>query len=62
MLLEEIKANISSDEDGSSDDEPEEEKKRIGKQSEEMPGDEGELPTEKLPCWIYSIFPQPFNL
>lgn len=42
MLLEEIKANLSSDEDGSSDDEPEEgEKKRIGKQSEETPGDDG---------------------
>ncbi|XP_058148095.1 transcriptional regulator ATRX isoform X3 [Dasypus novemcinctus] len=40
MLLEEIKANLSSDEDGSSDDEPEEGKKRIGKQNEENPGDE----------------------
>lgn len=57
MLLEEIKANISSDEDGSSDDEPEGEKKRIGKQSEETPGDEGEFPKETLPCWIYSLFP-----
>lgn len=43
MLLEEIKANLSSDEDGSSDDEPEGERKRIGKQGEETPGDEGEL-------------------
>uniref|UniRef100_A0A8C0SRG4 Transcriptional regulator ATRX n=1 Tax=Canis lupus familiaris TaxID=9615 RepID=A0A8C0SRG4_CANLF len=41
MLLEEIKANLSSDEDGSSDDEPEEGKKRTGKHSEENPGDEG---------------------
>ncbi|XP_015841730.1 transcriptional regulator ATRX isoform X2 [Peromyscus maniculatus bairdii] len=40
MLLEEIKANLSSDEDGSSDDEPEGERKRIGKQGEETPGDE----------------------
>ncbi|XP_008835891.1 transcriptional regulator ATRX isoform X3 [Nannospalax galili] len=40
MLLEEIKANLSSDEDGSSDDEPEGEKKRTGKQNEETPGDE----------------------
>ncbi|XP_058514581.1 transcriptional regulator ATRX isoform X1 [Ochotona princeps] len=42
MLLEEIKANLSSDEEGSSDDEPEPEegKKRIGKQNEENPGDE----------------------
>ncbi|XP_006902938.1 PREDICTED: transcriptional regulator ATRX-like isoform X2 [Elephantulus edwardii] len=34
MLLEEIKANLSSDEDGSSDEDPEEEKKRTRKQSE----------------------------
>ncbi|XP_060230600.1 transcriptional regulator ATRX isoform X2 [Meriones unguiculatus] len=40
MLLEEIKANLSSDEDGSSDDEPEGEKKRTGKQSEETPEDD----------------------
>ncbi|GAB1303054.1 Transcriptional regulator ATRX [Apodemus speciosus] len=41
MLLEEIKANLSSDEDGSSDDEGDGgEKKRIGKQSEETPGDD----------------------
>ncbi|XP_070113452.1 transcriptional regulator ATRX isoform X13 [Equus caballus] len=40
MLLEEIKANLSSDEDGSSDDEPEEGKKRTGKHNEENPGDE----------------------
>ncbi|XP_021575163.1 transcriptional regulator ATRX isoform X6 [Carlito syrichta] len=40
MLLEEIKANLSSDEDGSSDDEPEEVKKQTGKQNEENPGDE----------------------
>ncbi|XP_031222238.1 transcriptional regulator ATRX isoform X3 [Mastomys coucha] len=41
MLLEEIKANFSSDVDGSSDDEPDGgEKKRIGKQSEETPGDD----------------------
>ncbi|XP_051035409.1 transcriptional regulator ATRX isoform X2 [Phodopus roborovskii] len=45
MLLEEIKANLSSDEAGSTDDEPEGEKKRIGKQSEEIPGDE-EAPTQ----------------
>uniref|UniRef100_A0A9L0IHB1 Transcriptional regulator ATRX n=1 Tax=Equus asinus TaxID=9793 RepID=A0A9L0IHB1_EQUAS len=37
---EEIKANLSSDEDGSSDDEPEEGKKRTGKHNEENPGDE----------------------
>lgn len=43
MLLEEIKANLSSDEDGSSDDEPEEGKNRTGKRNEENPGDEGEL-------------------
>lgn len=47
MLLEEIKANLSSDEDGSSDDESEEGKKRSGKHNEENPGDEGELPKEK---------------
>lgn len=47
MLLEEIKANLSSDEDGSSDDESEEGKKRTGKQNEENTGDEGELPKEK---------------
>ncbi|MEJ1281490.1 ATRX chromatin remodeler [Cricetulus griseus] len=46
MLLEEIKANVSSDEERSSDDQPEGEKKRIEKQSEETPGDEGELPKE----------------
>lgn len=46
MLLEEIKANLSSDEDGSSDDEPEEGKKRTGKHSEENPGDEGQLQRE----------------
>lgn len=46
MLLEEIKANLSSDEDGSSDDEPEEGKKRTGKHNEENPGDEGELQRE----------------
>uniref|UniRef100_A0A8C5KL61 Transcriptional regulator ATRX n=1 Tax=Jaculus jaculus TaxID=51337 RepID=A0A8C5KL61_JACJA len=46
MLLEEIKANLSSDEDGSSDDEPEEGKKRTGKLNEETPGDEGELPKQ----------------
>ncbi|GAB5584715.1 transcriptional regulator ATRX isoform X1 [Prionailurus iriomotensis] len=40
MLLEEIKANLSSDEDGSSDDEPEEGKKRTGKHNEGNPGDE----------------------
>ncbi|XP_051683310.1 transcriptional regulator ATRX isoform X5 [Oryctolagus cuniculus] len=40
MLLEEIKANLSSDEEGSSDDEPQEGKKRTGKQNEENPGDE----------------------
>ncbi|XP_036877669.1 transcriptional regulator ATRX isoform X2 [Manis javanica] len=40
MLLEEIKANLSSDEDGSSDDEPEEGKNRTGKHNEENPGDE----------------------
>ncbi|XP_040600239.1 transcriptional regulator ATRX isoform X3 [Mesocricetus auratus] len=40
MLLEEIKANLSSDEDGSSEVEPEGEKKRTGKPSEEPPGDE----------------------
>ncbi|KAM4818959.1 transcriptional regulator ATRX isoform 2-T2 [Thomomys bottae] len=39
MLLEEIKANLSSDENGSSDDEPEKEKKRNGKQVEVNPGD-----------------------
>lgn len=44
MLLEEIKANLSSEEDGSSDDEPEEGKKRTGKHNEVNPGDEGELP------------------
>lgn len=43
MLLEEIKANLSSDEDGSSDDEPEEGKKRTGKHNEENLGAEGEL-------------------
>lgn len=36
MLLEEIKANLSSDEDGSSDDEAEVGKKRTGKQSDEI--------------------------
>uniref|UniRef100_A0A9L0I6W3 Transcriptional regulator ATRX n=1 Tax=Equus asinus TaxID=9793 RepID=A0A9L0I6W3_EQUAS len=46
MLLEEIKANLSSDEDGSSDDEPEEGKKRTGKHNEENPGDEGEPKNE----------------
>ncbi|XP_039705200.1 transcriptional regulator ATRX isoform X12 [Pteropus medius] len=40
MLLEEIKANLSSDEDGSSDDEPEEGKKRTGKHNEENLGAE----------------------
>lgn len=49
MLLEEIKANLSSDEDGSSDDEGDGgEKRRIRKQSEETPGDDGEIPKEKL--------------
>jgi transcriptional regulator ATRX len=49
MLLEEIKANLSSDEDGSSDDEPDGGgKKRIGKQSEESPADDGELRREQL--------------
>lgn len=49
MLLEEIKANLSSDEEGSSDDEPEPEegKKRIGKQNEENQGDEGVLLKQK---------------
>lgn len=46
MLLEEIKANLSSDEDGSSD-ESEEGKKRTGKHNEENLGDEGEFPREK---------------
>ncbi|KAM8753314.1 transcriptional regulator ATRX isoform 1-T1 [Rhynchonycteris naso] len=41
MLLEEIKANISSEEDGSSDDEPQEGKKRTGKHNEVNAGDEG---------------------
>ncbi|XP_016062741.1 PREDICTED: transcriptional regulator ATRX isoform X3 [Miniopterus natalensis] len=40
MLLEEIKANLSSEEDGSSEDEPEEGKKRTGKHNEVNPGDE----------------------
>ncbi|XP_024430769.1 transcriptional regulator ATRX isoform X6 [Desmodus rotundus] len=40
MLLEEIKANLSTEEDGSSDDEPEEGKKRTGKHHEANPGDE----------------------
>uniref|UniRef100_A0A8D1FDV0 Transcriptional regulator ATRX n=1 Tax=Sus scrofa TaxID=9823 RepID=A0A8D1FDV0_PIG len=40
MLLEEIKANLSSDEDGSSDDESEEGKKRTGKHNEENLGEE----------------------
>lgn len=44
MLLEEIKANLSSEDDGSSDDEPEEGKKRIGKHNEVNAGDEGEHP------------------
>lgn len=47
MLLEEIKANLSSDEDGSSDDESEEGKKRTGKHNEENLGEEGEFPKEK---------------
>nr|KAF6491794.1 ATRX chromatin remodeler [Molossus molossus] len=47
MLLEEIKANISSEEDRSSDDEPEEGKKRTGKHNEVNRGDDGELPKEK---------------
>lgn len=47
MLLEEIKANLSTEEDGSSDDEPEEGKKRTGKHHEANPGDEGEHPKEK---------------
>lgn len=41
MLLEEIKANLSSDEDASSDEEPAEGKKRTGKQNENT-GDDGE--------------------
>ncbi|XP_036126879.1 transcriptional regulator ATRX isoform X3 [Molossus molossus] len=40
MLLEEIKANISSEEDRSSDDEPEEGKKRTGKHNEVNRGDD----------------------
>lgn len=44
MLLEEIKANLSSEDDGSSDDEPEEGKKRTGKHNEINLGNEGELP------------------
>ncbi|XP_072483056.1 transcriptional regulator ATRX isoform X7 [Notamacropus eugenii] len=42
MLLEEIQANISSDEDASSDEEPAKIKKRIVKQNEENTGDESE--------------------
>uniref|UniRef100_A0A7M4EMV2 DNA helicase n=1 Tax=Crocodylus porosus TaxID=8502 RepID=A0A7M4EMV2_CROPO len=41
MLLEEIKANLSSDEDASSDEEPDEGKKKTGKQNENT-GDDGE--------------------
>lgn len=48
MLLEEIKANFPSDEDVSSDDEPEEGKKKNWKAHEENPGDEGVLPKENL--------------
>ncbi|XP_025070232.1 transcriptional regulator ATRX isoform X2 [Alligator sinensis] len=40
MLLEEIKANLSSDEDASSDEEPAEGKKRTGKQNENTGDDE----------------------
>ncbi|XP_074133275.1 transcriptional regulator ATRX isoform X8 [Sminthopsis crassicaudata] len=42
MLLEEIQANISSDEDASSDEEPAKIKKRVVKQNEENTGDESE--------------------
>ncbi|XP_043830302.1 transcriptional regulator ATRX isoform X5 [Dromiciops gliroides] len=42
MLLEEIQANITSDEDASSDEEPAKMKKRIVKQNEENTGDESE--------------------
>lgn len=41
MLLEEIKANLSSDEDASSDEESDEGKKKTGKQTENT-GDDGE--------------------
>lgn len=41
MLLEEIKANLSSDEEASSDDESDEGKKKRGKQNEHA-GDDGE--------------------
>lgn len=40
MLLEEIKANLSSDEDTSSDEQPEEGKKKPAKQTENT-GDDG---------------------
>uniref|UniRef100_A0A7M4EQ57 Transcriptional regulator ATRX n=1 Tax=Crocodylus porosus TaxID=8502 RepID=A0A7M4EQ57_CROPO len=40
MLLEEIKANLSSDEDASSDEEPDEGKKKTGKQNENTGDDE----------------------
>lgn len=60
MLLEEIKANLSSDEDGSSDDEPEEGKKRTGKHNEENSRDEGELQREvqdvTVDCFTSSVF------
>lgn len=41
MLLEEIKANLSSDEDASSDDDSDKGKKKTGKQIENT-GDDGE--------------------
>lgn len=47
MFLEEIKVNFLFDEDGFSDDELEEGKKRIGKYNEENLGDEGERFKEK---------------
>uniref|UniRef100_A0A8B9CLR6 Transcriptional regulator ATRX n=1 Tax=Anser brachyrhynchus TaxID=132585 RepID=A0A8B9CLR6_9AVES len=47
MLLEEIKANLSSDEDASSDEESDEGKKKTGKQNENT-ADDGEHQTEQL--------------
>lgn len=52
MLLEEIKANLSSDEDTSSDELPEEEKKKPAKQTENT-GDDGKhqkAPGKKWCC------------
>lgn len=53
MLLEEIKANLSSDEDASSDDESDEGKKKTGKQNENT-GDDGEHPKASGKKWCCS--------